>query len=260
MKVQALDIFTNKLTLIADSSLNTKLSDLVVKLESSDNIDGFLSNCHRNGDVYSVRLGSYRLFFTIINNDLYFVDVIDPVQVFRGANKKNPRFNSIVNPRINSRINPTINSRINPTINSRINPLINSRLNPGINSKLNPRINTQINPQINNQINPNFNHTLNPHINTRINPKINTALDSKFVFDVDTMQCLFYCVEVPNNGKIIMIYDFQQATAVFWGVKRDTGYCIFSFVNNENVGFWESNGVDGFNWFDNGLNWKYFVV
>jgi len=259
MKVQAVDNFTSKLSLIADTALMQKLSGIVTKLEASVDVDAFLSGCQYNDGVYSFQLDSYTLYFSIINDELYFVDIIEPIQVFRGISRKNPRLNSMINPKINSRINPNINSRINPRINSRLNPNINSRINPRINSRLNPNINSRINPKINSRLNPNINSSLNPRVNNRINPKITTNMDCRYVYDLATMKCLYYSIEVGIDD-IIMIYDYQQIKPVFFGVKRETGYCIYKLENNEYVGFWESNGADGFNWFDNSLMWTCFVV
>ena len=244
MKVQAVDNFTSKLALIADTSLMQKLSSVVAKLEASANIESFLASCQYNDGVYSFQIDSYTLYFSIINEEIYFVDIIEPIQVFRGINRKNPKLNSIINPRINSRINPNINSRINPRINSRLNPNINSRLNPRINSRINPNINSR----------------LNPSINSRINPKINTNMDCMYIYNVTTVQCQYYSIVVPNDDNIIMIYDYQYVRPAFYGIKRESGYCIFNIENNEYVGFWESNGSDGYNWFDNNLFWSRFVV
>lgn len=260
MRVQALDNFTSKLSLIGSLSLRQQLSQLVTQIEASSSIDGLLSGWQFNEGVYSFQIDNYTLYCSIINGDLYFVDLIQPSVVFSGTNRKNPRINSSINPRINSRINPNINSRINPRINSRINPNINSRINPRIYSGLNPHINSRINPKINSRLNPNVNSRINPRINSRINPRINSNMDCFYVYDVNSMQCLFYCVLVPDASDVLMIYDYQQIRVVFFGVRRETGFSVFNFENNTYVGFMESNGADGYNWFDTGLNWIRFVV
>ena len=66
---------------------------------------------------------------------------------------------------------------------------------------------------------------------------------------------------VPSNGNVLIVYDYQQLDAVYFGVKRASGYSIFNINNLDYVGFLESNGKDdGYNWFNTELNWLYFVV
>ena len=257
MKVDALESFTAKLVQLNDSAFMRLLSAFVQKVEGSEDVSHLLEGCNKSGDVYTMTLGDYSLFFSIINNVWYFIDLINPTKFRAGIGVRNPRFNNSINPTFNHTINPTFNHTINPTFNHTINPTFNHTINPVFNHTINPTFNHTINPTFNHTINPTFNHTINPVFNRMINPTFNRNIKGFYIYDLKN-DLVYYSVDVRDN--IMLIFDYRQNLLTFFAVQRNTGYSVYNKENNKYVGYLESNKSGGYNWFDTNGNWLRFLV
>ena len=258
MKVDALESFTSKLAQMKDMSFMKQLSGFVQKIEESNDITPFLASSNKSGEVYTMFLDEYSLFFSIINDVWYFIDIINPSKLRAGIGARNPMFNNSINPLFNHTINPLFNHTINPLFNHTINPLFNHTINPTFNHTINPTFNHTINPAFNHTINPTFNHTINPLFNRSLNPAINKNIEGFYIYDLKN-DLLYYTAKTPKQD-VIMVFEANQNQLQYYAVQRNTGYGIFDKDNNTYVGYFESNGTEGYNWFDLNSTWIHFLV
>jgi mRNA-degrading endonuclease RelE of RelBE toxin-antitoxin system len=243
MKILATNNFNNKLNQFTELSVKNKLLSLIEQIESSGNISHFVGDSQLSVDnVYVYKIQDYRLFYTVENDDIIFVDIIKKESQKIRISSKNPKTNSSINPKYNTSINPKYNSSINPKYNSSINPKYNSSINPKYNSSINPKYNSSINPK--------YNASINPKRNTSINPKMNPSFNGLYLFDLDGNSDYFI---VNANENVILIYDNNNEIQSF-GVKRSNGFSVYDFNNQQYQSFLTSDGQDGYNQFDlNGL-------
>lgn len=133
MRILATTNFNNKLNQFTELTVKNKLLSIIEQIESSDNI-GFLKNNSQQSvdNVYVYKIQDYRLFYTIEDKDIVFVDIIKKESQRIRISSKNPKLNSSIDPKRNSSIDPRRNSSINPKMNPSFNGLYIFDLNGNI--------------------------------------------------------------------------------------------------------------------------------
>lgn len=260
MKVNALENFRNKLAVMNDVPFMRQLADFVQRVEKTVDVTPILNECRKDGDIYILNISPYSLYFSIINGEWYFIDLINPSKLRVGVQRRDPIYNHAINPVYNHRINPNYNHTINPAYNHTINPASNHTLNPASNRTINPAHNRTINPAHNRTINPAYNYTLNPVFNHSINPNYNKDLDGLYAFSVENNYLEYYGILIPSHMNIMLIYSYEYCKPVYFAIQRASGFSIFELSNNEYVGYLESNKQEGYNWFDTNNNWIRYLV
>lgn len=169
---------------------------------------------------------------------------------------RNPSVNWQINPTRNWQINPLRNWQINPARNWKINPLRNWQINPARNWKINPLRNWQINPARNWKINPLLNWEINPLKNINASP-FNPTFCGLYVISTAGLTCDFYLIKTEIQN-VMLGYD-EANNLSFLLVGENKVFSIYTMAL-EYVGFLCHNSQEGYNWFDLGGNWLYFVV
>ena len=106
--------FKNKLNQYTETSVKNKLLSFIEEIEASKNIGFLKSNSQLSIDnVYVYKIQDYRLFFTVENEDVIFVDIIKKESQKIRISSKNPKLNSSIDPSRNSTINPKMNPSFN---------------------------------------------------------------------------------------------------------------------------------------------------
>jgi len=216
MKVLVSPEFNTKVPTLNKEAISS-LSALISSAEQYDKNDFILNNSASmsllDGDIYSAKINSSRLYFTIGTDEqgdyLLLLDIA-ALQTSPSARSNsffttnNPKTNSAFNPKLNSAINPKLNSAINPKLNSAINPKLNSAINPKLNSAINPKLNSAINPKLNSAINPKLNSAINPKLNSSLNPRLNRSYGGPYLYDNSLNQNAY---SVRANSKVEILFN-----------------------------------------------------
>lgn len=270
MKHVATPQFLSKFeTLRADAAVVDRIDNVVQQVGIARDKDALLETSGLNvvplkADVYVVRAGNARIFFTFAEGDegtyVVFLDIADihpsPRTLLTPSARKDPRRDSALNPKYNSAINPKSNSRLNPKFNSSINPKFNSSINPKFNSSINPKFNSSINPKYNSGINPKYNTSLNPRYNSSLNPKANAAFSGPFVYDLHLTPHA-YLVRANENVSLMFSLDGKfKGPAV---ALSNGGFAIFD-ENSDWTEYFVDDGQGGYLRFTPDAEWIGIVV
>ena len=228
MKVNALEAFRNMLAILNDPSFMRQLSAFVQRIEGMRDITSILNECRQEGDIYIYYLEPYSLYFSIIEDEWYFVDMINPTKLRTGIGSRNPIYNHSINPIYNHSINPIYNHSINPIFNHSINPA--------------------------------YNHTIHPAYNHSINPYYNKNIEGFYAYNQSTKHLDYFAILVPNHLNIMTIYTYSDCKVAYYAVRRGTGFCVFNFSTNSYEGYLESHKNEGYNWFDTNNKWIMYLV
>ncbi|WP_156480530.1 hypothetical protein [Aquipseudomonas alcaligenes] len=216
MKVLASPDFNAKVPALNTETISS-LSAFISSAEQYEKNDFILKNVNSmsllDGDIYSAKINSSRLYFTIgadeqgdylLLLDIAALQTAPSVKSSAFFTTNNPKTNSSLNPKLNSAINPKLNSAINPKLNSAINPKLNSAINPKLNSAINPKLNSAINPKLNSAINPKLNSAINPKLNSSLNPRLNRSYGGPYLYDANLNQEAY---SVRANNKIEILFN-----------------------------------------------------
>lgn len=163
---------------------------------------------------------------------------------------KNPKSDWSINPDHTLSINPKYTRSINPTHTRNINPIHTWDINPVHTWSISPVHTWSINPIHTWSINPKHIPSLKPS---------NAGFKGLLVKDKETDVSLYYTVDCNVDENVLIIFDYTD-NPVFFAVGRQTGYSIFDFNTQTYIGYWESNGKGGYNWFNLNDEWIYYVV
>ncbi|MFP6798888.1 MAG: hypothetical protein VCA39_07215 [Pseudomonas sp.] len=244
MKVLASPDFNTKVPTLNTETISS-LSALISSAEQYEKNDFILKNSDSmsllDGDIYSAKINSSRLYFTIGADEqgdyLLLLDIaaLQTTPSVRGDSfftTNNPKTNSVFNPKLNSAINPKLNSAINPKINSAINPKLNSAINPKLNSAINPKLNSAINPKL----------------NPSLNPRLNRSYGGPYLYDTNLNQKA-YSVRANNKVEILFtsggdIYGFLVTANDRVKVEFDTGNTWAGYYVKANEKVWLKYSLD----------------
>lgn len=160
------------------------------------------------------------------------------------------------NPQFNFQINPANNLQINPEFTSTIHPKFMSMLNPRFTSLINPELNPAINPQIQPQINPDLNTNYSPDFNSQMSP-LSQGSNRRFIFD--TKATLVGVLTVSDDKKFMYGFDLELNKVTYWVSNSRGGFNEFQTDGKFTGTFAVSDGMGGWNVFDENCNWIYFI-
>ena len=164
--------------------------------------------------------------------------------------RKNPKTDWSINPIHTWAINPKHTWSINPTHTWAINPIHTWAINPVHTWAISPVHTRAINPFHTWSINPKHTPSLKPG---------STGFKGYEVKDKDSDVSVYYTVECNVKEKVLIVFDYSD-NPVYFAIGRDTGYSIFDFNTQAYIGYWASNGKDGYNWFDLDNEWMYYTL
>ena len=263
MKILSSNKFNEKIKQLNDDS-KARISQLLDKLGSCDK-EALISmgSSELSSGVYVLRVGDYRIFYTLDTDEsgkqtvLILIDIITREPAYDALLSRTAILKSNNDPKRNHSLNPIWNLSVNPTWNQSINPTWNQSINPTWNQSINPTWNQSINPTWNHRPKSHMEPEHKSRLNPKINPNINPLFSPKVLYDLDGNRKEFL---VSVTDHFIQLFTFDLNNTKFGVEHPKNGYVVFEVVHHEYIGHLESNGADGYNYFDTNSNWIGFVI
>ena len=236
MKVLVSPEFNTKVPTLNKEAISS-LSALISSAEQYDKNDFILNNSASmsllDGDIYSAKINSSRLYFTIGTDEQGdYLLLLDIAALQTSPSARSNSFFTTNNPKTNSAFNPKLNSAINPKLNSAINPKLNSAINPKLNSAINPKLNSAINPKL----------------NSSLNPRLNRSYGGPYLYD-NSLNQNAYSVRANSKVEILFnsggdIYRFLVAASDRVKVEFDTENTWTGYYVKANEKVWLKYSLD----------------